>query len=177
MRVSQGQSCWGINVIYALRPSLTEGFWKLKRFVFGPQTQSTVIEPKMVIFQPFFFGYIFRDGPQPEIEPHFRTTPASEPGVWIWVPTQRGRHKRSHEPKTTAPQHKSDLPSTLLLCPVTPRAILRHHEPMELDSDRVDYESLASVAVAIEAFTKINHNLSHGGQGQSTSGRIYKESR
>ena len=62
----------------------------------------------------------------------------------------------------------------VLLCPVPPRAGLRHHhEPMESDSDGVDYESLASVlAVAIAAFPKFNHSLSRRGQGQSVSGRV-----
>ena len=55
-----------------------------------------------------------------------------------------------------------------LLFPITPRARLRlHHEPMESDSDGIDYESLASVlAVGI---TKPIHNLSRRGQGQSVS--------
>ena len=82
-----------------------------------------------------FFGYHFRDGLQPEMEPHFRTTSASETGVWIWVSTHSGRHKRSNEPKTaTQLQNKPHLP--VLRCPIPPRDTSgTHHELMEWDSD------------------------------------------
>ena len=79
-----------------------------------------------------------------------------------------------NEPKTAAEQHKPHLPSTAVPNIVSPRARVRHHhEPMESGSDGVDHKSLASVlAVAIAAFTKLNHNLSRRGQGQLVSGRI-----
>ena len=74
---------------------------------------------------------------------------------------------------------KQQYSSTSRICPVLlrsipPRARFRHHhELMESYSDNVDYESLACVlAVAIAAFTKLNHNLSHRRQGQSMSRRI-----
>ena len=67
----------------------------------------------MVFFRAIFFGYHFRDGPQPQMEPLLRTTSASKAGVWICVSTQRGRYKRSNEPNTAAQQHdKPHLPST-----------------------------------------------------------------
>ena len=127
--------------------------------------------------KPIFSDVFLWDGLQPEMEPHFRTTSASETGVWMWVSTHRGRPNRSNEPKTVAQQHKPHLPSTSVShCPTPRRARLRHHhEPMESDSDRVDYESLASVLalrVEIAAFTKPNHNLSSRGQRQSMSRRI-----
>ena len=62
------------------------------------------------------------------------------------------------------------LPSnscTAACCATLPtRARLRHHhEPIGCDCDGVDYEGLVTVlAVAIAAFTKLNHNLSRRGQ-------------
>ena len=98
--------------------------------------------PEKGNFSSHCFGYHFRDGLQPEKEPLFRTTSASETGFWIWVSTHRGKHTHSNEPKTAAQQHKPHLPSTAV--PHNPRARLRHyHEPMESDSDGV--ESLAFV--------------------------------
>ena len=67
--------------------------------------------------------------------------------------------------------------NTAACCATLPaRARLRHHEPMGSDCDGIDYESLAAilavVAVAIAAFTQLNHNLSHRGPGKSASGKM-----
>ena len=103
----------------------------------------TPIDPKMVKFRAKNIGYHFQDGHQPEMEPLFPTTSASQTGVWAWVSPHRGRHKRSNEPKTAAQQHSSTSRiCPALLCPMPPRACL--HEPMGWDSDGVDCESLAS---------------------------------
>ena len=85
--------------------------------------------------KPIFSDVFLWDGLQPEMEPHFRTTSASETGVWIWVSTHSGRHKRSNEPKTaTQLQNKPHLP--VLRCPIPPRDTSgTHHELMEWDSD------------------------------------------
>ena len=58
------------------------------------------------LFLAIFFVYLFRDGLQPEMGTHFRTTSASETMVWVWVSTHGGKHKRSNTPKTAAQQHK-----------------------------------------------------------------------
>ena len=52
-----------------------------------------LMDPKLVIFSAKFFSFHFRDGLQPEMGPHFRSTPAIETGVWIWVSTHRGRQQ------------------------------------------------------------------------------------
>ena len=125
--------------------------------------------------KPIFSDVFLWDGLQPEMEPHFRTTSASETGVWMWVSTHRGRPNRSNEPKTVAQQHKPHLPSTSVShCPTPRRARLRHpHEPMESNrSDGVDYESLASVlaVVASAALTKHSPSSATTCRGQGTVG-------
>ena len=82
---------------FVLRPSLTEGSRENVRF--RTTNQSLIlIDPKTAFFRAIFSGYPFRDGLHPDIEPHFRTTSASETGVWTWVSTHRWRHKRRYDP-------------------------------------------------------------------------------
>ena len=52
-----------------------------------------LMDPKLVIFSANFFSFHFRDGLQPEMGPHFRSTSAIETGVLIWVSTHRGRQQ------------------------------------------------------------------------------------
>ena len=52
-----------------------------------------LMDPKLVIFWANFFSFHLRDGVQPEMGPHFSSTCAIEPGVWIWVSTHRGRQQ------------------------------------------------------------------------------------
>ena len=98
-----------------------------------------LMDPKLMILSANFFSFHFRDGLQPKMGPHFRSTSAIETGIWIWVSTHRGRQqaltyaenserqKKSSSSRVYLPSKKQDL--CCLLCPAThpgtPQASLR----------------------------------------------------
>ena len=145
---------------------------------------STLMGPKRIFFQAHFVRVSFSGRPPPE-----NGTPFSDNiSVRNWrLDLHRhrfrqivGGNKRCDMQETAANEHKTAsicqatrVPAACC-APLPTRARLRPlHEPMGSDCDGVDHESLASVlAVAIAAFTKLNHNLSPRGKGQSVSGRI-----
>ena len=77
-----------------------------------------LMDPKLVIFSAKFFSFHFRDGLQPEMGPHFRSTPAIETGVWIWVSTHRGRQQALRYAENSSSTKGPRLPAKQATRPV-----------------------------------------------------------
>ena len=92
---------------------LWNSFENRKRMFSGRKINHRPYGPKLVIFWANFFSFHFRDGLQPKMGPHFRSTSAIEAGVWIWVSTHRGRQQalRYAENSSSNNQGRVILPS------------------------------------------------------------------
>ena len=106
------------------------------------------MDPILVIFSAKFFGFHFRDGLQPEMGPHFRSTSAIETGVRIWVSTHRGRQQALRYAENSSSTKAASICQAInktcaASCALLPTpARLTHHEPLGRGRcDCVDYES------------------------------------
>ena len=131
-----------------------------------------LMDTKLVIFSAKFFSFHFRDGLQPKMGPHFRSTSAIETGVWIWVSTHRERQQALRYAENSSSTKAASIceasnKTCAAFCALlpTPARLRHHHEPLGRGcSDCVDHESSCDVAQP--------QFLPHRGRGgQSPSGR------
>ena len=127
---------------------------KIERFR-SAKSIINLMDPKLMILSANFFSFHFRDGLQPKMGPHFRSTSAIETGIWIWVSTHRGRQQaltyaenseRAVVVASICQARNKTCADCCALLP-TPARLRHHHEPLGRGCcDCVDYESSCGVA-------------------------------
>ena len=111
------------------------------------------MDPKLVNFSAKFFSFHLRDGLQPKMGPHFRSTSAIETFVWSWVSTHRGKEALRYDENSCSTKAASIFQVSNKTCAAcyallpTPARLRHHHEPLGRGScDCVYYESSCDVA-------------------------------